>query len=292
MLLIFLITIGLFVYLKSNKSRIIAKVGDYTITQSDIDYRDKIQRFNYPQDPNTYGKEQLTHSYTIAQILKNNGMEITERTLRVEDMRIEQNTKDRAALNKIKAVFGQDQESYYKVFILPTYAERTISGDFFNKNPKFQSQSLARVQSFLAEFKSTNQKFSKFAKNKNTKVQQFELSLEKGMQWIQAEKKEKGNKDSTKQTGSSKAPVAVQKQVQDYIDGQSLESARFWIENVMPKLHPGEIWNEPVDHGADWMIVNYVKPLGQKKYLMEAVFFMKDSFQQWLETEKAKVNVL
>src|SRR3989338_8854486 len=85
--------------------RVIATVGDYEITQKDKVLRDQIQRVFYPQDPHSYGLDQLVNAFSYAQILKNNGHEITEHLLRAEDMRINQNTKAPEVLQKIRALF-------------------------------------------------------------------------------------------------------------------------------------------------------------------------------------------
>lgn len=273
--------------------RTIATVGEYKITEKDKILRDQIQQVFYPKDPNSYGLDQLVTAFTYAQILKNNGHEITEHLLRAEDMRINQNTKAPEVLQKIRALFKGDEEAYKKVFLLPTYAERTIYYDFFSKSPKAQESSLAKVRDFLSLLEQTKRPLQDLASESNLMFKKFTLSKEKGLEWEQEARKKQ--KNDAKNPGiidmSAQAPAEIRNHVDQKFQGKALESAQFWIDNVLNNMKPGEVLQSPVDYEETWLVVKYVKPLGKAKFQMEAVFIPKNNYQQWLDAETAKIQV-
>ena len=274
--------------------RVIATVGDYEITQKDKVLRDQIQRVFYPQDPHSYGLDQLVNAFSYAQILKNNGHEITEHLLRAEDMRINQNTKAPEVLRKIRALFKGDEEAYKKVFVLPTYAERTIYYDFFSKNPKAQERSLAKVRKFLDELNNTQTSLQDQARASDLVFKKFTLSKEKGIEW-EKETRSKDRGDAPGSPGiidmSTQAPAEIRDHVDQELQGKSLESAQFWVDNVIKYMKPGEVFQSPVDYEDTWLVVKYVKLLGKGKFQLEAVFIPKDNYQQWLDAEMAKLRI-
>jgi len=285
---------GFGLYRAFYKDRVIATVGDYEITQKDKTLRDQIQHVFYPKDPHSYGLDQLTTAFTYAQILKNNGHEVTEHLLRAEDMRINKNTKAPEVLKKIRDLFKGDDEAYQKVFILPTYAERTIYYDFFTKNPKAQERSLGRVREFLSELEKTKSSLQDLAKKSDLIFKKFTLSKEKGIEW-EKETPAKKTGGAPEKPGlidmSVQAPAEIRNHVAQELQGKSLESAQFWVDNVIKYMKPGEVFQSPVDYEEAWLVVKYVKLLGKGKFQLEAVFIPKDNYQQWLEAETAKIRV-
>jgi hypothetical protein len=285
---------GFGVYRAFYKDRVIATVGDYEITQKDKVLRDQIQQIFYPQDPHSYGLDQLTTAYTYAQILKNNGHEITEHLLRAEDMRINKNTKAPEVLKKIRDLFKGDDEAYQKVFILPTYAERTIYYDFFAKNPKAQEHSLGKVREFLSELEKTKSPLQELARKSDLTFKKFTLSKEKGIEWEKETSLKKAG-GAPEKPGlidmSAQAPAEIRHQIDQETQGKSLESAQFWVDNVIKHMKPGEVFQSPVDFEETWLIVKYGKLISKGKFQLEAVFIPKDNYQQWLDAETAKFRV-
>ena len=310
----FIITglVGYFLYLALYHNRTISQVGDYKITLKDKQYRDRVHHVFYPNDPQNYGLEQLEKAFTYAQILKNNGLEINERMVRAEEMRINQNTKAPEVLSKIREIFGSDFEAYQKDFIIPTFAERTIYFDFFRQNQKAQAKSLAQVQNFLTLLKTNQGPLSELARQQGLTFNRFTLTKEKGIEWAEEKPQDPalardrqrhpglrpppppgraGPPSGNGADGGPQAPLEVKQHVDMQLQDQALESAKYWVENVVNRMRPGEVFPEPVDHGENWLIVKFIKVEKQKKYSMEAVFFPKDSYQKWLDEETAKVPI-
>jgi hypothetical protein len=272
------------------KERVIVTVGDYTITEKDKNLRDQVQRVFYPQDPNSYGKDQLVTAFTYAQILKNNGHEITEALLRAEEMRINQNTKAPEVLQKIRDLFKGDEEAYKKVFILPTYAERTIFYDFFNKSPKAHEQSLKNVQQVFQQLQTAQSSFPDVAQRLRLTYKTFTLSKEKGMEWEQ-DKQVGKDQPAALVDLTTQAPAEIQQHIAEHAESRSLESARYWIDNIIGHMKAGEVAQAPVDFEQAWLVVQYVKLIGKDKFLMGAIFIPKDNYENWLENERSKIGV-
>lgn len=287
-----LTTFGL--YLFFSQERVIATVGDYKITKTDKELRDQIQWIFYPKDPHSYGLDQLTNAFIYAQILKNNGHEVTEAILRAEDMRINQNTKAPEVLKKIRDLFKGNDELYQKVFVLPTYAERTIYYDFFNKNAKVQEPSLKVTREVLQKIETTKAPLEQIAQESNLNFRRFTLSKSEGLVWEPVS--EKMNRPNPKENSgiidmSNQPPPEIKNHIDQEFKAKSLESALYWIDNVLKNMKPGEVLQSPVDYEESWLVVKFVKVLKKDKFQMEAIFIPKVNYQQWLEMEKAKVMV-
>lgn len=270
--------------------RTVAVVGDYKITAKQVEYRNKLNDIYYPNQKQRYGKDQLIQSYTYAQILKNNGHEITQKLLDEEESRIDSNTKAPETLKKIKDIFAKDRESYRKVFILPTYAERVIYFEHFMKSASAQEKSLRHVHNLITDLLSTPAELAFVAKERRLNYKKFHLSAERGIEFLESRKK-KGDRPALIDLSASVPPEAVKKAVSQQFETETNQNIKFWIENVISQVKPGEFIPEPVDYGDHWLIVRYLKALGGKKFLLEAIFVPKDSYETWLAAEKAKVTI-
>ena len=279
-----------FLYLRD---RTVATVGDYKITAKEVAYRDQVQKVFYPQDKNNYGKDQLVNAFLYGQILKNNGHEISERILREEEMRINQNTKDPITLKKIRDLFQGDDEAYRKAFILPTYAERVIYFDFFLKNRKAHESSLQKVHDFLIMAQNKGN-IDELAREQNLPTKNFKVSKERGIEWVQSEDELKMSKSSKRpqiiDQSTNAPPPSVAEAVKQKLGEGSNENIDGWIHIVGSSMKPGQILQEPVDNGEHWMIVKFLKQQG-KAFVMQGVFIAKDSYDSWLASEKAKVRI-
>lgn len=285
-----LLLFGTGIYFPFFYDRTVAEIGDYTITMKQVEYRDQIHHIFYPQDPKSYGKEQLVNAYIYAQILKNNGQEISERVLREEEMRIDQNTKAPETLKAIRDLFRGDDEAYRNVFVLPTYAERVIYFDFFTKNQKTQEKSLRLVQQFLSDVVKKQHAFEKVALAQNLNVRKFLISEDGAIDWQFGEKKQREQGPKLIDQSGKAAPADVQKQVQMELEGKSMLSVKSWVENVVSHMRAGDVFPEPVDNGEHWMVTRLLKKQG-RGYIMEAAFIPKDSYENWLAEEKAKIKI-
>src|SRR5262245_20816500 len=104
------VTLFLLALAPACQDRIVARVGDYALTDAMVSNRERVSRVFYPDEKSSVGLEQLTRAYVYAQILKNAGRPVTDAILAVEERRIDAQTRDPARLQRIKDIFGRDHE--------------------------------------------------------------------------------------------------------------------------------------------------------------------------------------
>jgi hypothetical protein len=256
----------------------VAKIGDYKITQKDRDYRDKIIRVYYPETAESYGLRQLVGSYTNAQVLKNNDQKLDDEILKKEEERINQNTRAPETLERIKQIFGDDVESYRKVFILPTYADRVIYFEYFMNNPEIHAPSLKAAQEFLAEANQNPSQFKTLAEKKAKRFTRFEISLHRGMVWEKTETDRPGPKGPKK---IAPLPAEVSPE------------GKKWIDEVIRQLKPGQVHGQVIDKTEYWLVAKYVGLKSgrlEPTHQFEAAILPKQDFGKWFEAEKAKIK--
>ncbi len=294
--LILLVTVLVFTY-KKLKNPVWAEVGDYKITKEEAQYRDRVIRIYYPQDNRRLGLQQLIGSYIHAQILKNNGAEITEDILAKEEARIDKQTLVPETLSKIKGIFGPDNRSYRRVFILPTYADRVIYFEFFLRDPKVHGKLLTNAEDFLKAAKETPDKMRSMAENKLYPITHFTVSQKEGLQ-AEKEKKKGDDKDPMHAAGNqqdgAKAPPELDARFRAQMEEQREEEAKKWINDILKPLKQGEVYGKLVDQSQQWYVVRNLGLVPKKKdtYQFDAVIFPKADYGAWSEAEMKKVKVV
>ncbi|HEX4925658.1 MAG TPA: hypothetical protein VFV50_16300 [Bdellovibrionales bacterium] len=135
---------------RSSESPVVAKVGRFQITEKDLEYKERLIQYYYPQSETGKALSALTKSYVNAQILENNGRVMNEEALQAESDRIDKNTKDPISLAEVKDIFGSDTAAYRRVFVLPTLADRLISFELFPEIQKKDPTAARLIESLLA----------------------------------------------------------------------------------------------------------------------------------------------
>ena len=274
---------------------IVARVGDLNILRKDVEYRNQIIPIYYPNDKRRLGLLQLTNAYTAVQILKNNGYTITDEMIAKESQRIDSSTRMPEMLQKIKNIFENDSEAYLKIFVLPVYAERIIYFDFFLHHPNLQKESLQVAKTFLQKALHSKISFKSLAEKSGFKVIPLKLSLNELTQL--GVDKENLNlppdefDNSRSQPGSSQDNSETLNKVKEKLQHAQIEHNKEWIEQIIKKLKPGQIFPYVIDDKEGWVVIRYVRPEKQNQYLLESVGFPKADYGNWLNQEKSKVII-
>lgn len=271
----------------------IASVGDLQISEKDVQNTNAITKIYYPDETRDLGLLQLKNAYLMAQVLKNNGWEITDATLKTESKRIDQTTQRPEILAKIKGLFPNNEHGYLYVYVLPVYVKRVIYYDFFLKNPAIHAPSKKVAERFLESVVHQPEKLVREAKNSGIRINTFEVSLSRGIEW----NTNNGNRksDISSSSAANKIPLDIQHQFQPTMDSRKVsEEAQKWINDVANQLKPGQVFPKIVEMNDAWMIVKFS---GQSKaasgvYHFEAVSFPKADFNDWLEKEKNRVPIV
>jgi hypothetical protein len=266
---------------------ILGKVGDYEITQQDVRYRNDLFHVYSPNEKASPGLEQLIKAFTYAQILKNNGHPITDDILKKEEQRIDQKTLVPEKLEIIKSIFKGDNQSYRKIFILPTYVERTIFYDFFLKDPAAQAASKKVASDFLDSVLKNPSRFSTLAQKNNLKTHQLFISQTEGV-YFELPKELQDNISA----GENETPEAITQELKKQTQSQKDVEAEKWIEEVINPLQVGQVFSQIIDNGEYWLVARLSKKpkKSTSPFVMESVTFPKADYSQWLEKETAKVK--
>lgn len=284
--LVVILAVSFFIFFKDPN---LGTVGEYPITKTEVEYRNQIHRLYNPEDSRNPGLHQLKKAFTYAQILKNNGLVITEETLLTEEKRIDEKTLMPEKLQAIKAVFQGNMKAYRKVFVLPTYVERTIYFDFFLKSPELQAKEKKNAEEFLAEVLKNPKQMDPLVKRYQGVMAHFGVSEADGLRFFE-------NKGASPKS----APEKPQNNMPDFVVrklGQARESLKSsegkkWIDEVIAPLKRGEFYSRLVDMGEHWAVVQLNQIPANKKlgeYRLTAVLFPKANYEDWLNAETQKV---
>lgn len=261
-------------------------IDGYRITKTAISQRDEVARIYYPQNTTSVGLKQLSDAYLTASVLRRNGHEIDDVVLQKEAERIEKNTLMPEMLARIQAIFGKDREAYKMVFVLPTYAERTIYFDFFLRNSALQANSRRVAEEFLRRALASPQRFAELVAADKKTLAPFTVSLHEGIKWQNTDE----SAAQVSGAGAREMPPGLSKEIAARQERTQSAEGKRWIQDIVNNLKPGEIWNAVLDAGEQWQIVRYKGPKGDA-HALEAVFFAKADFQKWFDAEKSQVPV-
>lgn len=305
----------------------LVKVGDYEVTESMVEFREKVSKIYYPKEPTKVGLDQLVRAYTMAHILKIHGVEITEEMLQREQQRIDKNTRDPVMLGRLKDVFGKNAEAYKKCFILPNLVEKVFYNDFFLQSKEIQQESQKAALRFhqsvlLTSLNSLNslksKDFLKIAKKDNFKVYEVWLDIQKqSIRWQVMPDDSSANQTSNPleadpahaNPSQGGIPANIGRKMAEDAEKNTAQIIRQWQEDIAGTTQPGQVYKNLVDQGAAWAVVYYIgkmqlstphsnppkktQPSSENLgHRFLAINFPKLEFSKWLEQEKKKVSIV
>lgn len=272
----------------------LTQVGDFTITRAMAEYREKVARVYYPNEPARVGLDQLIRAYILAEILRRQGRPVTESALAQEEKRIDASTRDPVTLSRIKAIFGSDQVAYRKIFILPVYVERIFYYEFFLNSQEVQAPLRKKAEEFLLQVRKNPKNFLEFAKARKLTTNEVFLIPSQGLEWKPIQKIRRSGKSGDEAAGSqtidqikkSDARLKLEQRMSDEANFQRKEQARLWLDEVVGRTKPGAVFESLVDLQESWAVLKY---LGGHRFY--AVTLPKVDFGSWLENEKKRISV-
>jgi hypothetical protein len=270
----------------------VAQVGDYKITARDIAWKNAVVRIYSPAETRDVGLQLLIGTYTTAQILKNNGQEITDEILKKESERIDKDTLRPEVLATIKGVFDGDEKGYQRVYIMDIYGARTIYYDFFMHSTPIHAASKQLAEDFMKRVHADPNQFYDEAKKSELKPLPLTVSLNSGLVW--ESKEDKKEQSGPKIIDASKTPADMQMKFNANAAALEVsEEGQRWIKDIVGTTAPNHVFQQVIDQNEQWMIARY---LGQHKsqkdtYLFEVVMFPKADFAKWSAEQTSLVKV-
>ncbi|WP_413288228.1 hypothetical protein [Bdellovibrio sp. HCB337] len=264
----------------------VAVVGKTIIYKKDAHYRDQVVRIYFPEEKRDMGLFQLMKSAYNIEILRNYGIEFSEKEVIAEKKRMEESSKDPEMLKRIRDVFGKDEKSFLRSFVLPNLADHHIYYDFFLVDQRVQGDSMNRAHEFIKMAEPTKGKgLEAFAKERNLSYDVLTLSLKNGMMW--------GSQKKNQNAQEAKAPkVAADPKVAQYMNSDTIKDAEVWYEKMIQHMQPGQFFPEPVSVGENWVVVFYEKKINADDHRLQVVFVPKTNFGQWYQAEKTKIEAV
>jgi hypothetical protein len=278
----------------------LAQVGDIKISRADAEYRQKIILLNSPKEKRFLGLYQLVKSAINAEILKNNGQPLEDWRIEEEKNRIDKNTKDPEQLKRVKNIFGGDTKAYLKDFVKPALVDHAIYYDFFLNDEKAQRAGLKKTLDFIEEVHKPGADFKKTALKKRLRVVQLEVSLKEGLHWEELRRlgmpPHMLKSQTVPQNANNTNPevfARIQKSMEKKTTPQKNdEEAQKWFDMVIKPMKEGEVTDAPLNRQEAWLVVHYLHKKSEDKYQLEVVSFPKANYNEWYESEKAKVKII
>jgi len=281
--------------------RPLAVIGDTKIYKKDAEYRDEVVRIYFPEEKRNMGLYQLIKSARNVEILRNHGREFSDAALKAEYQRMLTESKDPKMLERIRQVFGEDEKSFYKNFVLPNMADHHIYYEFFLMDPQIQGDSFKRAGDFIKSMSGNNtSQFRELATEQNVKVSSLKLSLKKGMQWDYQNLQEDAAAEHLKRRAqrSRKNPhdrhqkhsAPVDHKAAEYINSNTIKDAQVWYDKIIKNIKPGEVFFEPVSVGEAFIAIHYLKKTSDDEHQLEAAFFQKQDYSAWYKKEQANIK--
>lgn len=272
------------------RNKVAAEVGSYTISKGDVSYRQKVIEFYYPGESRDLGLSQMVQFYTHAQILLNHGIDLSAAKIKEEAARIDRETLLPDRLVALKSLFKGDSEAYLRVYVFPTLVERTISFDFFPRDPEAQAQSFAVAKKFLTLALAKPSEFASLAAASRAKVAEFTVSSTRGMQWrpqvsdLSSEDRKLANALSK---GPSAPPTAVTESLAKKEADEVGSDAKRWLSEVVPAVKPNQVYSKVIDLGERWLVAQRMRTTSKSdEFLFRGATFPKANYSTWLKGEE------
>lgn len=123
-----------------SKEKIMARVGYWTITETNLNQKHQVNQVLQPEISADKNLELLKVAYKKAMLVDKWGYKISNEALKQWEILALKKIENRQSLNLIKNIFGHETEDYYKVFILPYYVDQYIQDNFYLKELMVQNQ--------------------------------------------------------------------------------------------------------------------------------------------------------
>lgn len=258
------------------------KVGDYVLTQKDLEYSNKVAAVDSPDKSPMNGRDRLVRGYSSAQILKDLKMEVTPQMTKAEEDRLTRLAQPGTFIGKIKAIFGEDTEHFRRVYVFPGVAEKRLYQEYYLKKNPSLVEARKRAERFLTDFRKAPKGLEKLAKAHGLKVETLIVSRAAGLEW----EKPIGQEESIK---SANAPLTGKSFTPN---PKPTFAGDFWYQRFAG-LKEGQIYTSLVEHTDSWLVVRLLRrePKLAGSMRMEAVKLPKTNYPDWHFRQSSTIKV-
>jgi len=252
-----------------NRNPTLVEVGSVQIGKKDVEMRRRAMSVFSPQLSQKIALEQLIRSYTLSELLKKKGVNNLDASVEQEAKRFTESGKSNPKIAQVRKVFGSDEQTFRKVFILPMLADRVAYMDGYLKDSEFHKTQKQKADDFLTEVQKNPKGFEALAKKNGYVLKKGWLDSEKGLLW-----------EPPREPASSNLPGGT------FIADQ-------WKRSVLNQLDPGKIASTFIEQGNAWVLLKKIGLSSSSKGSTEiaAVVVVREPFNVWIEKNRGLVPV-
>lgn len=243
---------GTAIILGACTEKIVARVGDQTLVRSDLQQRQKVSDIYYPDRSEDYvALAQLLKGYLHLEVLRKMEYPLDRSIMESEALRIDQNSKDKSRLDRIKQVYDDDRDAYLRTFVAIVYGERYLYNEVFSRSSNTHSAEFEKAASFLARSKKTPEDFRKFARSQNLQLRTVSLLTKS------AKKPEEG------------APSPWQDKPSEQV-----------LRDLVSNLKTGDVYPDVVDWATGFQVLKLAQRQNDR-LIVNIVWIPKKPFSNW-----------
>jgi len=247
---------------QNKASQIRAKVGSLVITEKDIEYEIGIERAYGNSDlTSEIALQTLIRESTEQEVAKSVGILPTEKDIADFENHANTSTKAPEILNAVKVVFGIDNASYVRVYLLPKIINVELHS-FFDANAELQKGDLSSVQKALKEV-IDGKKFE-------------DVANEEGLQYMLSD------------FSSLAIPPSLSTSVES--SAQKINAQKSKIFEIVESLKPGEISKTIFEDIYAFSVVRLIS-VDNGMYTIELISSNKNDYGAWYKGEAKKIIV-
>jgi len=241
--------------------RKVALVGKTAIKERDVSYKVQIEK--------AYGNERATREAALVSLINDaieheiaaiHGVTITREDLDSFKRHVNEQTKAPEILQKVKVIFGDDTDSYERIYLAPKIMNRKLH-EFYSRSPEIHKKErdlIERAHGLVTAGKGFN-----------------EASQECGIKFSTFNLEEK--------------EALLPPELRTYFP-QSNTPMTDPLIPILDTLFPGEIYRNVIEDDYRYRIVKLIERNGET-YSVEVIWVKKRPFDEWFRQEAANVRI-
>lgn len=246
-------------------SKQVCTVGSTQISEKDVALRAKVSEIYYPGSGKKHvGLAQLIKANLAFEIIKSLGSNVDGALLDREAKRIDDNTKARDVLQKIKAVYGDNRSLYIESFVRPVYAERFLYNEIFLTSKEIHKERYLKAKKFLESTRRNSKSFKELAEKNSIETARLRISPEKGI-----------------------APYGAKEELKS--PGENAEQTKKLTEALLT-IRQGQIYPEIIEWQEGYQVIRFDKKEG-RDFIIESAVIPKRNYDDWFWEKASTIPV-
>ena len=266
----------------------LAQVGGRAITAEMVAQRRRHIDMYYPGTSSPEGAlAQLVQGYLAVELLRREGIDLDRRTLLAERDRIDRQSRDRGRLERIKALYADDEEAYLRVGILPDFARSRLERHF-HATPRFGEPARQAAAALLDEVASDATSFAARASARGAVVSRLLADPAIGMRPI-VEKADDPSGVIDLSPGGAQVAALRDEMSAAASDRDRAAAAR--LVTLLAGRGPGEVHPNTLESPGGYHAVRLLRRRSDGAIEIDLAVFSRPDFHAWFWAEARHIPV-